>query len=75
MAVVSLAPAGAVLGPVVVLKLFAGGAGHLQPWQPTDPVALKATVEGGTGYQLTGHHELMVPLLAWSVLSMIDGRG
>lgn len=22
---------------------------------------------GGTGYQITGHHELMVPLLAWAV--------
>ena len=22
---------------------------------------------GGTGYQITGHHEIMVPLLAWAV--------
>jgi hypothetical protein len=23
---------------------------------------------GGTGYQITGHHEIMVPLLAWAVV-------
>jgi hypothetical protein len=22
---------------------------------------------GGAGYQITGHHEIMVPLLAWAV--------
>jgi hypothetical protein len=22
---------------------------------------------GGKGYQLTGHHELMIPLLAWAI--------
>jgi hypothetical protein len=37
-------------------------------------VVQRPTVEGGTGYDITGHHELMVPLLAWSVLSMIDGK-
>ncbi|HUG39831.1 MAG TPA: hypothetical protein VMM12_05065 [Longimicrobiales bacterium] len=28
---------------------------------------------GGTGYQLTGHHELMVPLLTWAVLERLRG--
>jgi len=27
---------------------------------------------GGVGYQLTGHHELMVPLLAWAVAEQLD---
>jgi hypothetical protein len=27
---------------------------------------------GGRGYQITGHHELMVPLLAWAVVTRID---
>jgi len=22
---------------------------------------------GGTGYQITGHHEIMIPMLAWAV--------
>ena len=28
---------------------------------------------GGTGYQLTGHHEIMVPLLTWAVLERLEG--
>jgi hypothetical protein len=28
---------------------------------------------GGSGYQITGHHEIMVPLLAWAVCSALDG--
>jgi hypothetical protein len=30
---------------------------------------------GGRGYQITGHHELMVPLLAWAVADALDRRG
>ncbi len=47
----------------------------IRHYRPHMNVVQRPTAEGGTGYQLTGHHELMVPLLAWSVLSMIDGRG
>jgi len=28
---------------------------------------------GGTGYQITGHHEIMVPLLAWAIEDRLDG--
>ncbi|MGQ0560749.1 MAG: hypothetical protein ACT443_02615 [Gemmatimonadota bacterium] len=28
---------------------------------------------GGSGYQLTGHHEIMVPLLAWAVIQRLEG--
>ena len=27
---------------------------------------------GGTGYQITGHHELMIPLLSWAVAERLD---
>ncbi len=27
---------------------------------------------GGTGYQITGHHEIMVPLLVWAVLDRLE---
>ena len=27
---------------------------------------------GGTGYQLTGHHEIMIPLLTWAVLERLE---
>ncbi|HUE77221.1 MAG TPA: hypothetical protein VMM83_04705, partial [Longimicrobiales bacterium] len=30
---------------------------------------------GGVGYQITGHHEIMIPLLAWAVLERLrDGQ-
>ncbi len=28
---------------------------------------------GGTGYEITGHHEIMVPLLAWAVVERLGG--
>jgi hypothetical protein len=27
---------------------------------------------GGRGYQLTGHHEIMIPLLAWAVVARLE---
>jgi hypothetical protein len=27
---------------------------------------------GGKGYQITGHHEIMIPLLAWAVADRLD---
>jgi hypothetical protein len=47
----------------------------LRHYRPHVNVVQRPTVEGGHGYEITGHHELMVPLLAWSVLSMIGGKG
>jgi hypothetical protein len=29
---------------------------------------------GGRGYQITGHHEIMVPLLAWTVVERLGAR-
>lgn len=28
---------------------------------------------GGTGYQIVGHHEIMIPLLGWAVAEALDG--
>ena len=33
--------------------------------------ALVHKTGGGTGYQITGHHEIMVPLLAWAVVERL----
>lgn len=30
---------------------------------------------GGEGYQITGHHELMIPLLAWAIVEEMEGGG
>jgi hypothetical protein len=46
----------------------------LRHYRPHVNVVQRPTVEGGHGYEITGHHELMVPLLAWSVLSLMDTR-
>ena len=27
---------------------------------------------GGRGYQITGHHEIMIPMLAWAVEEYLD---
>jgi hypothetical protein len=47
----------------------------LRHYRPHMNVVQRPTAEGGTGYDITGHHELMVPLLAWSVLSMMETKG
>ena len=37
-------------------------------YRPRVNVVERPTAGSGTGYEITGHHELMVPLLAWSVI-------
>jgi hypothetical protein len=40
----------------------------LRHYRPRVNVVQRPTLEGGAGYEITGHHEIMVPLLAWSVI-------
>lgn len=40
----------------------------IQHYRPTQNVVLRPTAHTGKGYALTGHHELMIPLLAAAVL-------
>ena len=42
-------------------------------YRPRVNVVQRPTRAGGTGYQLTGHHEVMIPLLVWGVLDRLDG--
>jgi hypothetical protein len=44
----------------------------IQHYRPTQNVVRRPVAQGGRGYALTGHHELMVPLLAAAV---IEGLG
>jgi hypothetical protein len=37
-------------------------------------VVQRPTLAGGRGYEITGHHELMVPLLVWGVVEGLDDR-
>jgi hypothetical protein len=41
----------------------------LQHYRPLENVVKRPTASGGTGYSLTGHHEIMFPLLVHLVLS------
>ncbi|HXY29178.1 MAG TPA: hypothetical protein VEI06_00590 [Gemmatimonadaceae bacterium] len=40
----------------------------LRHYRPRMNVVQRPTLGSGAGYEITGHHELMVPLLAWAVV-------
>jgi len=79
----------AVVLPEVFLKALtiARNLGHGRPthfiaadfdmqrhYRPRVNVVQRPTRAGGTGYQLTGHHELLLPMLVWGVLGAL-GEG
>jgi len=41
-------------------------------YRPRMNVVQRPTLAGGTGYEITGHHELMIPLLVWAVIEKLD---
>jgi len=43
-------------------------------YRPRVNVVERPTLAGGRGIQLTGHHEILVPLIAWAVLSQLEKR-
>jgi hypothetical protein len=43
-------------------------------YRPRMNVVQRPTLAGGVGYEITGHHELMVPLLAWAVVDRLSSR-
>lgn len=44
----------------------------IRHYRPRMNVVERPTRDGGTGIQLTGHHELLLPLLVWGVLDALD---
>jgi hypothetical protein len=40
----------------------------LQHYRPLTNVVRRPTIESGAGYALTGHHEIMLPLLAAALI-------
>ncbi|WP_448874679.1 hypothetical protein [Desulfobulbus propionicus] len=44
----------------------------IRQYRPSTNVVHRPTLEGGKGFNFTGHHELMLPLLAAAVLDEID---
>jgi hypothetical protein len=45
----------------------------LSHYRPLTNVVRRPTLEGGKGFHLTGHHEIMFPLLTAAVLEKIEG--
>jgi hypothetical protein len=40
-------------------------------YRPHVNVVQRPTIAGGAGYELTGHHELMLPLLTWAIVDAL----
>ncbi|CAK8715025.1 LarA-like N-terminal domain-containing protein [Candidatus Electronema halotolerans] len=45
----------------------------IRAYRPSTNVVQRPTLEGGKGFNFTGHHELMIPLLAAAVLDKLAG--
>jgi hypothetical protein len=44
-------------------------------YRPRVNVVQRPTQGSGKGYEITGHHEIMVPLLVWGVVEAIEEKG
>ena len=44
----------------------------MRHYRPRMNVVQRPTLHSGKGYEITGHHELMVPLLTWAVLDRLS---
>jgi hypothetical protein len=42
-------------------------------YRPRMNVVQRPTLDSGKGYEITGHHEIMVPLLTWAVVERLEG--
>ena len=41
-------------------------------YRPRMNVVQRPTLAGGTGYEITGHHEIMIPMLAWAIADRLE---
>jgi hypothetical protein len=78
----------AVIMPEVFLKALsaARNLGHrvkdfstlnmdfIQHYRPTQNVVCRPTIQGGKGFALTGHHEIMFPLLAAAIIEGLENK-
>ena len=46
----------------------------LRHYRPRMNVVQRPTLDSGRGYEITGHHEIMVPLLAWAVVTRLESE-
>jgi hypothetical protein len=47
----------------------------MRHYRPRVNVVQRPTLESGKGYEITGHHEIMVPLFAWAVVERLGEQG
>jgi len=55
-----------------VTRLTTVNMDFIQHYRPLTNVVRRPTLEGGEGYSLSGHHEIMFPLLAAAVIEGLD---
>jgi hypothetical protein len=44
----------------------------IRHYRPRVNVVIRPTNGGGKGYEITGHHEIMVPMLAWAIVNGLE---
>ncbi len=44
-------------------------------YRPRVNVVQRPVLTGGRGYEITGHHEIMIPMLAWAVVDGLESPG
>ena len=54
-------------------RFLAADFDMIRHYRPRVNVVERPTAEHGIGIQVTGHHELLIPLLVWGVLDALDG--
>jgi hypothetical protein len=65
----ALASARNVAGPVT--DFTTANFDMIQHYRPQQNVVRRPTLQGGRGFTFTGHHELLLPLVAWVLLSRL----
>ena len=55
-----------------VEKFITANFDMFQHYRPIENVVKRPTSMGGKGYSITGHHEIMIPLLAYAIMDKIS---
>ena len=55
-------------------KIITANFDMISHYRPLANVVHRPTLQGGQGYNFVGHHEIMIPLLAWGIKGMIKKK-
>lgn len=55
-------------------KIVTANFDMINHYRPATNVVRRPTMHGGAGYNFVGHHELMIPLLAWGLKAYHKGK-